>query len=631
MARSSHTNSAPSLSPGNRIYLYGLLARKLGCGKQTFLPRVEEALATEALGAEDLGFESTRALLEALGDCIKLTVFKGGRIYATVIAQPEWDAALAAPAEKTAGGNAAKGNKPWKRKKADKALKPVKPRRIKRDKSAESKTDGNETALSPDAAVAAQGTRVDTPLATTVESAKAATAPESREDQAEADAKREHIDVSALPNEQPASTRDNAAEAETKTAGSDEKTLASVDTASTATGMANEAGAPTVSNEPIDPAHASVTPHAEGKPEQEAPASPTAPQSTISLTITYDPYGDFEEGAVLEATEVSQERAANESSTPTVAAAAVAEAKAVDARATEKTATSAAASSTAHGSRAAKPASHSARTRVTADAEKLATVSVVGAQGIAANMQPATDGSMATTPHPATGAGHASVAGAVGAACVANASSAPAVFAGSSAASNPNAVTEADVIPAAPALAPSSASAPTTGVTVSAQAPVASITVTPGTVETTAASVAPAAPAAPEASTPIAAVSTETLQAESAQVVAAAPRSISPADALGPSPSPEALRSYPRDFSAEVYCPADTVAELSCMLPMGTSALMLLNRDYIRAWDLELIRGTRSKAVFPLRVEHAKEASPIVVTIRKQGNGGFPWVLDTVE
>ena len=52
------------------------------------MTQVEEALVAGDMTAYDLGFESTRELLEELDDCIKLTVFKGGRLYATVIASP---------------------------------------------------------------------------------------------------------------------------------------------------------------------------------------------------------------------------------------------------------------------------------------------------------------------------------------------------------------------------------------------------------------------------------------------------------------------------------------------------------------------------------------------------------------
>ena len=117
-----------SLTLGNPIYLYRLLSEAIGCGKQTFLTQVEEALEKESLGAADLGFESTRELLEELDDFIKLTVFKGGRIYATVIAQPAWDEALAAPQKK-----ADTSGKSWKKKRGDKSIKAVKPRRVKRE------------------------------------------------------------------------------------------------------------------------------------------------------------------------------------------------------------------------------------------------------------------------------------------------------------------------------------------------------------------------------------------------------------------------------------------------------------------------------------------------------------------
>lgn len=91
----SKTIVKPTLSLGNHIYLYRLLRDAIGCGKQTFMTQVEEALAAGDMAAYDLGFESTRELLEELDDCIRLTVFKGGRLYATLIANEAWDAALA--------------------------------------------------------------------------------------------------------------------------------------------------------------------------------------------------------------------------------------------------------------------------------------------------------------------------------------------------------------------------------------------------------------------------------------------------------------------------------------------------------------------------------------------------------
>ena len=127
----SKTILKPTLSLGNHIYLYRLLRDAIGCGKQTFMTQVEEALAAGDMAAYDLGFESTRELLEELDDCIKLTVFKGGRLYATVIANEAWDAALAKGEDKP---RAAKGAKQSykKKKRGEKDLKAVRPKHVKR-------------------------------------------------------------------------------------------------------------------------------------------------------------------------------------------------------------------------------------------------------------------------------------------------------------------------------------------------------------------------------------------------------------------------------------------------------------------------------------------------------------------
>lgn len=127
----SKTIVKPTLSLGNHIYLYRLLRDAIGCGKQTFMTQIEEALAAGNMAAYDLGFESTRELLEELDDCIKLTVFKGGRLYATVIANEAWDTALAKGEDKP---KAAKGAKQSykKKKRGEKDLKAVRPKHVKR-------------------------------------------------------------------------------------------------------------------------------------------------------------------------------------------------------------------------------------------------------------------------------------------------------------------------------------------------------------------------------------------------------------------------------------------------------------------------------------------------------------------
>ena len=120
----------PKITPGNRLYLYQLLSREVGVGRQTLLPRVEEALEADGLCVGDLGCSDMRELCEQLGEFVKLTVFKKGYVYATVLANEEYDRALEQQARSE---EKASGNKPWKRRRGAKALKPVKPRHVEKN------------------------------------------------------------------------------------------------------------------------------------------------------------------------------------------------------------------------------------------------------------------------------------------------------------------------------------------------------------------------------------------------------------------------------------------------------------------------------------------------------------------
>ena len=147
------------ITPGNRVYLYQLLSRELGVNRQTLLPRAEEALVADGLAPADLGCADMRELCEQLPEFIKLTVFKKGYVYATVLACEEYDRAL----ERTqdAGDKAAASGKPWKRKRGAKALKPVRPRHIeppaRKDEKDEKDGDAVVEAVVPDGTEAAGG------------------------------------------------------------------------------------------------------------------------------------------------------------------------------------------------------------------------------------------------------------------------------------------------------------------------------------------------------------------------------------------------------------------------------------------------------------------------------------------
>ena len=241
----SKTIVKPTLSLGNHIYLYRLLRDAIGCGKQTFMTQVEEALAAGDMAAYDLGFESTRELLEELDDCIKLTVFKGGRLYATVIANEAWDAALAKGEDKP---KAAKGAKQSykKKKRGEKDLKAVRPKHVKRP---EPETEAEvvpepEIEVEVTAEVAAE---VETEIAATTDS-------EVMSDQ----------EATVEFNEAPKSTTEEIA-------GQPE---APVFQNSDVFGDNAEDGQ---SDEPADQDTAEATPE------------PETPQPAISLTVVYDP------------------------------------------------------------------------------------------------------------------------------------------------------------------------------------------------------------------------------------------------------------------------------------------------------------------------------------------------------
>lgn len=241
----SKTIVTPTLSLGNHIYLYRLLRDAIGCGKQTFMTQVEEALAAGDMTAYDLGFESTRELLEELDDCIRLTVFKGGRLYATVIANDTWDAALAKGEDKP---KAAKGAKQSykKKKRGEKDLKAVRPKHVKRPEPEAMVEAAPEPEPEAEIEVAIEVT-AGTEIAATTDS-------EVISEQ----------DATAELNEAPKSTTEEAADQPETSAFQNSDVFG------------NEAE----DDQSDEPADQGVT---ESAPE------PETPQPAISLTVVYDP------------------------------------------------------------------------------------------------------------------------------------------------------------------------------------------------------------------------------------------------------------------------------------------------------------------------------------------------------
>lgn len=243
----SKTIVRPTLSLGNHIYLYRLLRDAIGCGKQTFMTQVEEALAAGDMTAYDLGFESTRELLEELDDCIKLTVFKGGRLYATVIANEAWDTALAKGEDKP---KAAKGAKQSykKKKRGEKDLKAVRPKHVKRPEPE------TETEVVPEPE---PETEIEVAIEVTAEAETeiaATTDPEVISEQ----------EATAELNEAPKSTTEEAA---------------------------SQPEAPALQNSDVfgDEAEDDQSDEPDDQDATESTPEPETPRPAISLTVVYDP------------------------------------------------------------------------------------------------------------------------------------------------------------------------------------------------------------------------------------------------------------------------------------------------------------------------------------------------------
>ena len=108
---------ADSMTPGNRLYIYRLLSEKLGYGKQVTIERAKEVLTADDVQAADVGFDSTRTMLESkhFQGSARVEVFKKGRVLVTMLRNAELDAQLLEAQkaeEEKAAAKAAQASKP---------------------------------------------------------------------------------------------------------------------------------------------------------------------------------------------------------------------------------------------------------------------------------------------------------------------------------------------------------------------------------------------------------------------------------------------------------------------------------------------------------------------------------------
>ncbi len=580
----------PNLSLGNRIYLYRLLVEQIGCGKQTLAPKIEEALATDRMTADDLGFSSTRALLEELDEFIRLTVFKGGRIYATVIAQPAWDEALAAPEKKPSAG--ARSGKSWKRKKTNRELKPVRPRRVKHPKPQE-EIEPATTEPASAAKAATDRSAVEAAPSTIDAAAQRPAAPSSEEAQ-----------------------RPGTRDAVEETVGSASVAVADGADPGTVVEQEAQASAEDATAEAAEPETAASGNGADraDAAESEAAPEPDAAQPAITLTVVYDPehanagITTLESTPGITAAEVGQAIAAEPASARPADAAADRATAGADADETPRvTRRHRAQEGTEHHRRPSVPRSHGTGRPDRSDSH--------GTAGAARTETPAApdDDARRTVKKPETGA--ASAASALVSAHPQN--TAPSAPEQPSAAADARPQREAptgagaDALPARPTNA-GAGDAPAADENANHPNGPAPRTTSPEAAPRQAGDAgAPNTPQAPQTAPEPDRTETRVPQAE---------------------PEPELPSALPRDFATDVYCPGKLLSELALLLPLGADVMGILT-EYLYIAHL---RGTletgRNRASFPLGyTRHGVRHRATVRLRRNPDSRGASWVIDAVE
>lgn len=121
----------PLVSQNHALYLYQLIQRTIGEGCQVSLANIEAVLAEDNLAAADFDCDDVLSLMQAVPAFIKVTTFKKGRVFVTLMPYPEFDQALEALNQDSPAEKGADKLKPWRRKRRTKLLHPQKPKQKK--------------------------------------------------------------------------------------------------------------------------------------------------------------------------------------------------------------------------------------------------------------------------------------------------------------------------------------------------------------------------------------------------------------------------------------------------------------------------------------------------------------------
>lgn len=254
------------------LYLYKLLKATIGVSKQTPLSTVEGVLIEDNLAPQDFGFDDIRALMEACPDFIKITAFKKGYVYATLLTFDTFEAALVTGEKNIEAQN---NSKPWKRRRGAKSIRALKPKHlvVEAEPEAEELPTQEEPTETEEVPVVENSEELSVAETALVAEESAAGTP-----------------VVATPcAEEPEEDlqQESADDAAPEPAGTDDAAL-----------------------EPVE----IETPAPESKAAELTAPEPVVPEPTISLTVTYNPYDGSDEEKTLEAAPSVLQQALNATS-----------------------------------------------------------------------------------------------------------------------------------------------------------------------------------------------------------------------------------------------------------------------------------------------------------------------------
>ena len=254
------------------LYLYKLLKATIGVSKQTPLSTVEGVLIEDDLAPQDFGFDDIRALMEACPDFIKITAFKKGYVYATLLTFDTFEAALVAGEKNVETQN---NSKPWKRRRGAKSIRALKPKHLAVEVEPEAEElPTQEEPTEPE----------ELPVAESSEELPAA--------------------------ETEPTTEVSAAEAPAATAPTAEAPEEDLQQETADDTVPESAGTDDATPEPDE----TETPAPEPKAAEPTVPEPVVPEPTISLTVTYNPYDGSDEEKTLEAAPSVLQQALNATS-----------------------------------------------------------------------------------------------------------------------------------------------------------------------------------------------------------------------------------------------------------------------------------------------------------------------------